>query len=75
MTVEMRIGHYCSVCLEELEVVDAIDGITVGDDDLSINVGPHRCDPKVLRECAERDVGGFGDVDAAFQKLKREALL
>lgn len=73
MTVEMRIGHYCSVCLEELVVDAANDGIRVNEDDLSINVRPHRCDLETLRRCAESD--GVGDVDELFERYKREALL
>lgn len=73
MSVEMRIGHYCAVCLEPLVVDAASDGIRVNDDDLSINVRPHRCDVETLRECAERD--GVADADELFERYKREALL
>ena len=71
-TLRLRLGFTCGVCSEPISV-RPLDGIQLGQDDVSISILPHRCSEKVLRGIAEED--GVADPDELFASLKKEALL
>lgn len=71
MTVDLRIGLECQVCMERLEARTTDANMNSGDDDRTLMVKPHRCDPKHLRQIAEDD--GVADPDELYAELAAEA--
>lgn len=69
--IELQIGIECLVCMERLEVRGA--DLDTGEDDRTLLVTPHRCDPTVLRKIAESDGGTAETIERVFEDMMQEA--